>query len=57
MFIIQRCLYTTLYYIYANLLGTRTFRRVGDSCARKRVEYMVKQRSTVIRVKHCFKNG
>ena len=41
MFIIQRYLYTTLYYIYANLLGTRTLRRVGDSCARKSVEYMV----------------
>ena len=56
MFIIQRYLYTTLYYIYANLLGTRTLRRVGDSCAGKRVEDRVSQRSTVISVKYCFKN-
>ena len=31
--------------------------RVGDGCARKRVEYRVWHRRTVIRVKHCFKNG
>ena len=35
--------YTTLYYIYANLLGTFFEKsgeiRVRDSCARKRVEY------------------
>ena len=49
-----------LYWVH--LLGKRTFRKkgeigVGDSCARKRVEYRVYHQSTVIRVKHCFKNG
>ena len=32
--------------------------RVRDSCARKRAEYRVWHRSTLMRgVKHCFKNG
>ena len=31
--------------------------RVRDSCARKSVKYRVQHRSTVIRVKHSFKNG
>ena len=31
--------------------------RVRDLCAKERVEYKVWHRSTVIRVKHCCKNG
>ena len=62
MFITQRY---TLHHAILNLgefTGHETFRKVGeirvrDSCTRKRVQYRVKHRSTVIRVKQCFKNG
>ena len=67
MFITQRY---TLHHAILNLgefTGHETFRKVGeirvrDSCTRKRVQLSkekssIKHRSTVIRVKQCFKNG
>ena len=49
---------TQLYTLYHALFEfTSGEIKVKDSCARKRVEYRVQHRSTVIGVKHCFKSG
>ena len=61
MLITQRYTLYHVYYIYANVLG-HIFEKSGeirirDGCVWKRVEHRVKHRSTVIRVKHCLKNG